>query len=209
MVQLHCITFYHFHQGSLLITFISQLWINIQRLIAQIWEGSCNYFFSPTLNPTGHRRFCVYFFCRSTGSCNLSLQSQSPLGQYLLLLVPKTFSAHDPIKFDVPTLSISLRVCIICSLYPLVWGCEVVLNSNLVPNPVCNSFQNIEMNLTSRSDTIETGTPCNRTISFKYDLASFLTGSVVFIGKKWVYLDIWSTITQYNRNLSSTSITPT
>ena len=152
--------------------------------------------FSPTLNPTGRWWFHVYFFCRSMGSCNLLLQSQSPLGQYLLLLVPKTFLAHDPIKFDVPTLSTSLRVCIICSLYHLVWGCELVLNSNLVPNPVYNSFQNIEMNLTSWSSTIDTGTLCNHTISFKYNLASFFTGLVVLADKKWTYLGIWSTITQ-------------
>ena len=78
--------------------FISKFWINIQRLMAQNVRGITEllFFFSPTLNSKGRRRFRVYFFCRSTEDCNLLLQSQSPLGQYLPLLVPKTFSAHDP-----------------------------------------------------------------------------------------------------------------
>ena len=111
-------------------------------------------------------------------------KSQSPLGLYLLLLVPKTFSAHDPGKSNAQTFGITSRVCIVCSAYPSVWGCEAVLNSNLVSNPACNFFQNIEVNLTSRSNTIETDTLCNCTISFKYNFAKFFTRFVVSIGKK-------------------------
>ena len=118
------------------------------------------------------------------------------MGLYLLLLVPKTFSAHGPGKSNIQTLGTTSRVCIICLPHPSVWGCVAILNSNLVPNPVCNSFQNTEVNLASRSIIIEANTLCNRTISFKYNLASFFTGSVVLAGKKWAYLVIQSTITQ-------------
>ena len=63
-------------------------------------------------------------------------------------------------------------------------------------NPLAIAFQNIKVNLVSQSDTIKTSTPCNHTISFKYNFANFHTGFVVFTGKKWADLVIQFTITQ-------------
>ena len=149
---------------------------------------------SLTSNSKCRWRFYVYFFCSSIEGCNLLFKSQYLLGLYLLLLVPKTFSTHSPGKSNAQTLGMTSKICIICSPYPSVWGWEAVSNSNLVLNPACNFFQNIEVSLTSRSNTIETGTLCNYIIPFKYNIVSFSTGSVVFTGKKWASLVIWSTI---------------
>jgi hypothetical protein len=53
------------------------------------------------------------------------------------------------------------KVLLATSVCPLVWGCYVVLNINLVPNLAHKHLQKWLRNLISRSETIVFGTPCN------------------------------------------------
>ena len=154
IVVLCCVTFYLFDRESSLVPLHTSTLDQHPKTHGSKYKRdhriTPSFFFSTNLKLQGSSAIlCIFLLSihrrlQSIIFIFIFLQSQSPLGQHLLLLVPKTFSAHDPIKFDVLTLSISSRVCIICSFYPLVWGCEAVLNSNLMPNPVCNSFQNFE-----------------------------------------------------------------
>src|SRR6202011_5113788 len=57
--------------------------------------------------------------------------------------------------------------------------------SNLVPNILCILFQNLEVNFESQSDTIDSGSPCNWTISLMYSDASSEAFDVVFIEIRW------------------------
>src|ERR1700676_2470629 len=68
---------------------------------------------------------------------------------------------------------------------PSVCGWNAVDINNLVPNILCVSLQNLEVNLGSRSDTIDSGSPCSRTISFIYNEASSDAFVVMFIGMRW------------------------
>ena len=65
-------------------------------------------------------------------------------------------------------LSISSKVWIVLSDCPSVCGWNAVLMYNFVPIAFCKYSQNLEVNLGSLSDTIDIGTPCSRTILFKY-----------------------------------------
>jgi hypothetical protein len=58
-----------------------------------------------------------------------------------------------------------------------------VLRFTSVPKARCKHDHNLEVNLGSRSDTIDKGTPCSLTTSFTYNLANLSTGSVIFMGK--------------------------
>ena len=58
--------------------------------------------------------------------------------------------------------------------------------SSLVPRRRCTSFQNAEVNLVSRSDTMDSATPCRRTISRTYNHASSDALIVVTIGIRCV-----------------------
>ena len=112
--QFYCMTLCPFYQRSLSVSLRKSTLDQHPKTHGSKYKrdhGITFFFFSPTLNSKGRQRFRVYYFCRSTEGCNILLQSQSPLGQYLLL-VSKPFSAHDPRKFDVLTLIIFLRVCI-------------------------------------------------------------------------------------------------
>ena len=62
-------------------------------------------------------------------------------------------------------------LCIVRSVYPSVYGWKAVDIFKLVPSSRINSFQNLAVNRGSRSDTIDSGIPCKRTILFKYVLA--------------------------------------
>src|ERR1700742_4257160 len=54
------------------------------------------------------------------------------------------------------------------SVAPSVCGWNDVDISNFDPNNLCNSRHQTEVNLGSLSDTIESGSPCNHTISCIY-----------------------------------------
>ncbi|GJW72687.1 hypothetical protein Tco_0129604 [Tanacetum coccineum] len=66
----------------------------------------------------------------------------------------------------------------------MVCGWYAVLISNRVPNSLFREFQKCEVNFPSRSEMIETGTPCLETTSFKYCLVNFSNMSSSLIGKK-------------------------
>jgi hypothetical protein len=59
-----------------------------------------------------------------------------------------------------------------------------VLNRNLVPITFCRLIQNLDVKRGSLSDTIDSGTPCNQTISCKYIFVSFSSEYFIFIGIK-------------------------
>ena len=50
---------------------------------------------------------------------------------------------------------------------PSIWGWNAVDMSSLVPISLCNSHQNVDVNLVSRSDTIDLGTPWSLTTSLR------------------------------------------
>jgi hypothetical protein len=72
----------------------------------------------------------------------------------------------------------------VLSDYPLVWGWKVVLRFNFVPKAYRTFGNNREVNSRSRSEKINTGTPCNLTILSIYNFANFSTESIILKGKK-------------------------
>ena len=68
--------------------------------------------------------------------------------------------------------------------------------SSLVPKAFCSDCQNLEVNLLSRFEIMDMGTPCSRTISLRYVLVNFSNLSVSLIGRKCADLVNLSTITQ-------------
>nr|GEU84782.1 reverse transcriptase domain-containing protein [Tanacetum cinerariifolium] len=71
-----------------------------------------------------------------------------------------------------------------------------VLISKRVPKASWSDCHNLDVNRPSRSEIIDTGTPCLETISFMYNLVSFSILSVSLIGKKYADSVRRSTITQ-------------
>src|ERR1700720_2126024 len=71
------------------------------------------------------------------------------------------------------------------SVAPSVCGWNTVDINSLVPNNQWVSFQNLEVNLESLSDTIEWGNPCKRTTSLTYNDASSVAVVVVLIGIRY------------------------
>ena len=63
----------------------------------------------------------------------------------------------------------SSRVWMVLSDWPSVWGWNVVLKFNFVPIACCKLGHNLDVNLGSRSDIIETGTPWSLITSFTYN----------------------------------------
>jgi hypothetical protein len=53
------------------------------------------------------------------------------------------------------------------SVCPSDWGWNAVVMCSFAPMRRINSFQNVEVNTGSRSDTMDCGIPCRRTISAK------------------------------------------
>jgi len=64
---------------------------------------------------------------------------------------------------------------------------------NLVPMSRISSFQNVEVNTGSRSDTMDCGIPWRRTMSVKNAWATDSTEYGCTRGMKWQYLLKWST----------------
>ena len=58
-----------------------------------------------------------------------------------------------------------------------------MLRFNFVPNVRCKLGHSLDVNLGSRSDTIDTGTPWSLTTSLMYNFASLSTKSVALIDK--------------------------
>ena len=73
-----------------------------------------------------------------------------------------------PLKSRTQILNRSSRVWIVLSNCPSVWGWYAELNRKSVPIAFCKLTQNHEVNLGSRSETMDTGIPCSLTISFMY-----------------------------------------
>ena len=89
----------------------------------------------------------------------------------------------------------SSNIWITLSDCPSLYGWNAVLNAIFVPMALCKLFQNVDVNLGSLSDTIETSSPCNLTISLIYYWAYWSILYVDFTGRKWVDLVNLSTIT--------------
>jgi len=78
---------------------------------------------------------------------------------------------------------------------PFVWGWNVVLRFTSVPKARYKSDHNLDVNLGSRSDTIDTGTPWSLITSFTYNLANLSMKYVIYMGKNKVKFVTRSTIT--------------
>jgi len=69
------------------------------------------------------------------------------------------------------------------------------MKAKFVLKPANNSFQNLEVNFTSISNTIFFGTPCKVTTSMMNTYSTSLLENVDFIGMKCVILVNFSTMT--------------
>ena len=69
------------------------------------------------------------------------------------------------LKLVMQSLCISLRVWIVRSIGPSVWGWKMVINFTLVPNPFWNDLQNLDVNITLRSNMMDNGIPRRHKIS--------------------------------------------
>lgn len=71
-----------------------------------------------------------------------------------------------------------------------------MLKFNFIPRACWTLGYKWEVNLGSRFEIIDTGTPCNLTTLFTYNFANLSTESIIFIDKKSIYLVNRSTMTQ-------------
>ena len=78
----------------------------------------------------------------------------------------------------------SSRVWMVLSDWPSVWGWNVVLRFNFIPNACCKLGHNLDVNLGSRSDIIDTSTPWSLMTLCIYNFVNLSTKSVIFICKK-------------------------
>ena len=85
--------------------------------------------------------------------------------------------------------------CMVLSDWPSVCGWKVVLMVRLVPIAFWKLFQKCTVNLGSLSDTMDTGTPCSRTISRIYNRQNLSNVKVIRTARKCPYFVSWSTIT--------------
>ena len=81
--------------------------------------------------------------------------------------------------------NMSSRIWIVRSDCPSVWGWYEVLNFRWVPKFSWRLFQKCDRNLVSLSDTMLTGTPCRRTISFIYLSVRTSVDWPTLKGRKW------------------------
>ena len=70
------------------------------------------------------------------------------------------------------------------SIAPSVWGWNVVDMRSLLPINLCNFFQNMEMNLVSLLDTIDSRIPWSLTTSFSINHATSLVVIVIVVGTR-------------------------
>ena len=70
-----------------------------------------------------------------------------------------------------------------------------MLKCSRVPMASCKLDKNLDVNLGSRSETIDIGTPCNLTISSTYNWANLSNGSSFLNGRKCADFISLSTIT--------------
>ena len=82
------------------------------------------------------------------------------------------------------------------SVAPSICGWKAVDIINLVPKILWVSLQNFDVNFESRSETIESGSPCRRTTSFMYIDESSDAFTVVLTGTRWTIEDNLHMITQ-------------
>jgi hypothetical protein len=66
-----------------------------------------------------------------------------------------------------------------------IWGWYAMDISSFTPIRWCNSRQNLEMNLGSQSNTIDSGYLCNRMISLRNSQATSKAFTVVTMGIRW------------------------
>lgn len=85
-------------------------------------------------------------------------------------------------------ISVSSRTLFVLYVFPLVWGWYDMIKANSIPKPANNSFQSMEVNLTSLSEIIFLGTPCNLKILFMKIWATSLAELVDLIATKWATL---------------------
>ena len=96
--------------------------------------------------------------------------------QFTLLLMANSTIRHlfdqSFWSFDTTVHSIWAIDLLARSVAPSVWGWNAVDMRNLLPINLCNSFQNMEVNLMSQSDTINSGIPWSLTTSFNINHTS-------------------------------------
>ena len=85
-------------------------------------------------------------------------------------------------------LSISSRIWLTRSTWPLVWGWKAVLKRMLVPMAFWKESQNLEVKMLPRSEEINCGMPCKETILEVYSSANWAAVIDSLIGRKWATL---------------------
>jgi len=93
------------------------------------------------------------------------------------------------------------RVRFTTSVWPSLWGWLVLLKFRDVSNRRHKVLQKWLKNFVSRSEVIDLGTPCRRTISLKNKLATFTALEVFLHAIKWAILEYLSTTTKTESTL--------
>ena len=90
-----------------------------------------------------------------------SSNGENPVVVLTLLFSANSTIGHLSAQFFWSSLMIILRIWPIewfaRSVVPSIWGWNAVNMSSLVPISLCSSCQNVDVNLVSRSDTIDSG----------------------------------------------------
>ena len=106
----------------------------------------------------------------------------------MLLLMVNSTIGHLPNQsfwsFDTTVHSIWAIDLLACFVAPSVWGWNAVDMRSLLPNSLCSSLQNMEVNLVSRSDTIDSGIPWSLMTSFSINHATPLVVTIIIVGTR-------------------------
>ena len=86
--------------------------------------------------------------------------------------------------FDTTVHSIWAIDLLALSVAPSVWGWNMVDMRSLLPINLCNSFQNMEVNLVSLLDTMDSGIPWSLMTSFRISHVMPLAVTIVVVGTR-------------------------
>ena len=114
------------------------------------------------------------------------------------------YSSYLPPTSSIHVVTKSSKVWMVLSVCPSVCGWNAMLNFNSIPIAFWILGHNLDMNLGSRSNIIDIGTPCNLTTSLTYNLTMYVINIIVvmmmmFVGLKpmmigsWLSYEIWDT----------------
>ena len=114
----------------------------------------------------------------------------NPVVALMLLFSANSTIGHLSAQFFWSSLMIILRIWPIeqfaYSVVPSVCGWNAVDMSSLVPMSLCSSCLNMDMNLVSQSDTIDSGTPWSLTTSLRNSHATSFAVTHIIVGTRCV-----------------------